>query len=448
MTLFRAFLVLLLFTSMPAAAQEGTGESTPDPLEAFANSLAPRNDVRWAPSFSAGFDALLHTYPLATTDTTETISESFVAASLEGRSGRSGPHRWRLRGELSAGSELFRQELSGQWKYRDPREVTRWWVDADLRGRQYRAGTEYSLSSDNLEGDLAARFTPWAGDDHQVELRADGGFLEYGTPSSLEVSHRERGLGVQLGSRLLADSPWRVGYRFMRRAYPDSAGIDRATHSLEGDLELQDLEGRTLRLYHRTSRREIRNEDLKPSAWTHWSDLAAKVPAGVGSVYLDLQSEVWSYDEESAVYLDSWLLDGVLGYQWGDLMSAGWRLGLAAEHLAAGDSPETYTQLGLRAGLESYGASLNGSVQVEYGRRIYAQENQQEAWPAFPGDDFADLDLTYSDFQYFEIWVMGGWNIHPRLRLDIMASYEPESHTETEDDTSLGYASLRLVYSP
>lgn len=449
MNLCRAFLALLLVLSTPAAAQEGTGETAPDPLDDFQDWLAPRSETRWTPTVSAGFDALLHTYPLATTDTTETISESFAAVGLEGRSGRSGSRRWRLLGEFSVGSELFRESLEAQWRYLDRRRIARWRLDADFEGRQYREGTGYSLSSDHLEGDLTARAVPWVTGDHLLEMRLDAGFMDYSAPSALEVSHREGGAGLQYGSRLLAEIPWRVGYRYTGRAYPDSARIDRRTHSMEGDLEWRGLDGQVLRLYHSSRRRLIRDEEVKPSAWMHWSDLSAQVPAGTGDVYLDLQSEIWDYDEDSTVYLDSWRLDGVLGFRWGDLMRAGWRLGLAAEHLAAGDSPETYTQLGMRGGVESYGASLNGSIQVEYGRRHYHQGGGVDGQGGYGGDaGFEDLDLTYSDFHYFEIWLMGGWNISETLRLDVMASYEPESHTEQDDDVSLGYASLRLVWRP
>lgn len=434
---------------MPAAAQEGTGGKAPDPYENLQDWLTPRSAARWIPTASVGFDALLHTYPLAMTDTTETISEAFAAVGLEGRSGRVGPHRWRLQAGFSFGNELFRENLKAQWKYLDERRVTRWRLDGDLAGRQYQEDTGYSLASNNLEGRLTARAVPWVTQDHLLELRLDTGLMEYSNPSALEVRHRDAGAGVQYGSRLLAATPWRVAYRFAGRAYPDSAVIDRHTHSLEGDLEWRDPAGLTLHLYHATRRRLIRDEGLKPSAWMHWSDVSAQMPAGVGDVYLDVQSEIWRYDEESAVYLDSWQLDGVLGYRWGDLMRAGWRLGLAVENLAAGDSPETYTQLGLRGGVESYGTDLNGSLQVEYGRRHYHQTGGWDLLNDFSNDgSTGDLEFTYSDFHYFEIWLMGGWTISKNLRLDLMASYEPESHTEQDDDVSLGYASVRLVWHP
>lgn len=440
-------LLLLLLISMPAAGQEGPSSEPDDPLADFEALFRQEERTRWTPSLSTGFDALLHTYPLATSDTTETITETFVAVGLEGRSARGGRHQWRVRGEVSAGSELYRQRLEAGWKWRDGSRRTRLRLDADLQGRQYRAGTGYSLSSDNAEGDLTARLVPWLGRDRQLEIRADAGLAEYSEPSTLEARHRETGAGLQLGSRLLAEAPWRLGYRYMRRLYPDSTGIDRHTHALEGEVDLQDDSARSLRLFHRSGRRLIRDESLKPSAWTHWTDMGARVPVAAGDIYVDLQSEIWSYDQPTDVYLDSWRLDGVLGYHRGDLLRAGWRAGLAWERFDAGDSPETYTQVGLLAGLESYGHRLGGSVQLEYGRRHYTQGAESTTATAI-ADYLEDIDLTYSDFHYVEIWIMAGWTIDSHFRLDVMASYEPESHTEKDDDTSLGYASLRLVWRP
>ncbi len=71
----------------------------------------------WFVETAAGVDASSHTYHLAVDDTTETIAEFMVQGAVEGRSARRARHRWRLRGEASAGTELFREGLDVDYRY-------------------------------------------------------------------------------------------------------------------------------------------------------------------------------------------------------------------------------------------------------------------------------------------------------------------------------------------
>ena len=73
---------------------------------------------------------------------------------------------------------------------------------------------------------------------------------------------------------------------------------------------------------------------------------------------------------------------------------------------------------------------------AEVGRRWYRQ-----------GADAEDL-ITYSDFTYLELWLMASIHVTANLSLDVMAGYEPERHTEQDDDLTLGSASLSLVLAP
>ncbi len=424
------------------------GESPGDPLAGF-DSFKPRVDqAHWSPVITTGFDALLHSYPLATTDTTETIAEYMVSAGIEGRSARRINHRWRLRAEASAGSELYRQQLEFQYTYLDQKRITRLRVDGKFYGRQYRQTTDYSLSSNNLEKRIDLRAYPWASAGTTLEMRAWHSALDYQNPSTLEVDTKDTGAGIFLRSRGLSRKIWSVGYRFSGRTYPDTTGIDRNVHRVEGDFDFHDDQGQGIRLYHKSGRRLIRDETLRPSAWAHYSDMNSLVAAGSGFVYLDLQSEIWQYDEETSTYFDSCRIKGVMGYRFGDILEPVWRLGLAAERLDAGDSPETYTQFGMRAGVESFGSDVSGSLQLEFGRRVYSQGDV--ALQDDPLDDILSEDLItfYSDFNYWEIWLMANWSINAHFSLDVMANYEPENHTEKNDDSSIGFGSVRLVWRP
>ncbi len=440
--------VLIENSVLPASAFAEVSPEAADPLAGFAGFTSRRDQTDWSPVLTSGFDALLHSYPLATTDTTETIAEYMISAGIEGRSPRKTKHRWRLRAEASIGSELYRQHLEGQYKFLDHNRVTRFRFDGRFYGRQYRKTTNYSLSSDNLEGRLDLRAFPWAGSKSKLELRGWGSTVDYKNTSTLEVDLRELGGGAFLRSHGLTENLWSVGYRYSARTYPDTTGINRNVHRIEGDLDFHDDHGQGVRLFHKSGRRLIKDETLRPSAWAHWTDFNGLVTAGNGFVFLDVQSEIWKYDKETNVYFDSWRINSTMGYKWGDILSANWRLGVAAERLDAGNSPETYTQFGLRSGVESFGSNVSGSIMIEFGRRVYSQGSvalDPDSTDIFFEDEFISF---YSDFNYWKIWVMANWAINKNFSLDMMANYEPEKHTENTDDSSLGFGSLRLVWRP
>lgn len=64
-----------------------------------------------------------------------------------------------------------------------------------------------------------------------------------------------------------------------------------------------------------------------------------------------------------------------------------------------------------------------------------------------PVPDYEQL-IAYSDFGYWELWLMDAWRIVGPLSCEITASYKPESHAEKSDDAAIGFASVRLVWRP
>ncbi len=406
-----------------------------------------REQATWAWDLTSGFDSYLHSYALATDDTTEAIAEFLAQAGVEGQSPWGARHRWRVRGEASAGTELYRERLTADYRLVGDDRVDRVRLLGSFWGRQYRQNTEYSRSSDNWEGRLEGRVAPLVGRKVKLELRGWGSLIDFRTPSTLEVDYHDTGAGVFVRSTAVGNTLWGLGARRGQRSYPDSTAIDRDTWSAEGDLDWQDATGQGVRLYHKSERRLIRDEAIRPSAWTHWSDMRGAVAAGPGRVFLELQTEFWQYDQETDVYFNSTRVEGTAGYSWGDILTAVWKLGLAGEHLNAGDSPETYTQLGLRAGVESYGTQVGGSLTFEYGRRVYAG-GTVNLDPGAVDPTLFDTVALYTDFNYWKIWLMASWQISNACDLDLMANYEPESHTEKADDSTLGFASLRLRWRP
>jgi hypothetical protein len=243
----------------------------------------------------------------------------------------------------------------------------------------------------------------------------------------------------------MAERSFALGGRLTRRTYPDSSAIDRTVLAAEAQYDAASLSGASLHLYHRSQRRTIRDPSTRPSAWLHWSELDGTLPVGDSRLVLAFRQEIWRYDQQLAAFFDSWRTSGTLSYQWGDLLAVVWQVGLAAERLAAGqDCPETYNQAGIRIGAESVGHRLSCLLTAEYGWR----DHTFELSGLTTSTDLAAGDVFYanSDFNYWEVWLMANWSIWRSLSWDVMANYQPENHTEKSDDSSVAFASTRLVW--
>ena len=359
---------------------------------------------------------------------------------MEGSSARARRHLWRLRGEASAGSELFRQRLEGEFRFREPDGAALLKVTGSLDALQYRSGSGYSLSSDKAAGRVEARGYLPVSADRRLEVRGWLAARRYAAPSTLEVDQRETGGRIYLTATTPGAAAWRVGGGWAARSYPDTTEIDRTTLGLEGDFDLSGGDGRSLRFHHRSDRRAIAIPEIKPSSWIHWSELNAQIPVSGFRVFGDLQNEVWRYDRPDPVYFPSWRIRADAGAGWGDILAVAWKLGVSVENLDSGEDPESYFQYGLLGGLESFGNALTGSLNLEFGRRRYSRPGDSE-------DPTGDL-FEYSDFDYWKIWASGSLLLGRNLSLDLLAGYEPQRHTEQQDDSALGFGTLRLVWRP
>ena len=303
-------------------------------------------------------------------------------------------HQWFLRAEAATGTELTREALDASYRWRPAGGEPRARADLTWFGRQYRQGSDYDLVSDNHEGRLEARLVPWLGRGAVLEARAVGRWLDYRTPSTLEQDFREAGGALYLRAPAARASRWEAGLRATRRTYPDSAAIDRdvvgadvSANGLAGDLEYWG--------FHRSERRLIADETMRPSAWSHWTDLNLTCRSLVANV----TSEVWRYDREDDVYVDSWRLENGTGLP----------LGRPAARAVAGVAHRREPRRrrlardlppGGRARRASSRTSRRspGSLAVEVGRRWYEH-------PAAASE--VEALLAYSDFTYVEIWLLG-----------------------------------------
>jgi hypothetical protein len=425
-----------------ALAGGARGETAAAPGKGVRSGAA-----RWTTSVTAGFDTFVHTYPLAADDTTETVTELNFGASIQGRAAPRSVGDWLVRVEGAAGTELFRERFETYYAWRPVDRIARIRVAGELLGRQYGGTTDYSLNSDNWEGRTELRVAPLANRSWMIDLRAEGAFQDYRTPSTLEQDRRDLRFSAFVSAPPSAETLWRLGLRRLSRSYPDTAEIDCEIVAAELELTTVAAPGEGLHLYHRSDRRRVNDDTVRPSAWSHWGDLTLSVPAGPGELIVSGEDEIWKYDYETPAYFDSWRLRGEIGYRIGDLLTSAWQIGVTGERLDAGSRAETYDQVGVKLELESYGADVNGGVSVEFGRRDYAVAGSASSALTTANSLQPDLyEFTYTDFDYWAIWVLGSWRLSASLALEVMANYQPESHTEKSDDAALGFASVRLVW--
>ena len=148
---------------------------------------------------------------MATSDTTETITEFNTTATLEGQSARRARHRWLARADLVFGSELFRQRLEAQYRFRPDQRQDRLRLDARWFARQYRQDTGYSLNSNNDEGRIEGRMVPLTTAKMAWDVRAGGGYLRYDQPSDLEQNRHDTFMATFLRSTPEVEQIWGVG---------------------------------------------------------------------------------------------------------------------------------------------------------------------------------------------------------------------------------------------
>ena len=102
----------------------------------------------WNRTISAGYDSYTQTYPLADTDTTETISENEFKITLLGKTKGRQKHNLRVKPVFSVGTETYRAELEAGWRFKPDSTKTVSRVHCRWIGTKYREDSSYNLSSD------------------------------------------------------------------------------------------------------------------------------------------------------------------------------------------------------------------------------------------------------------------------------------------------------------
>ncbi len=379
----------------------------------------------WNRTISAGYDSYTQTYPLADTDTTETISENEFKITLLGKTKGRQKHNLRVKPVFSVGTETYRAELEAGWRFKPDSTKTVSRVHCRWIGTKYREDSSYNLSSDYSNFELKG-YQKLVKD---FQLRGNYRKADYANPSVLEQSYADFDAGLYVQKGDILESMKRVGVIVGGRSYPDSSEVNRTTLGWETVYDNGALFGSSVRFYSRGERRWINNPDIKPSSWNSWNSFETALLVDQYKVCFELNNDIWIYDEESSIWSNQFRTGADLFLKNSRFEGPQLRAGIASEFLVTSEqSQESYKQSGVKVGIDYFGEKLTVSGSLEVGRRVY------------------EVIDYYSDFNYYEIWMMSTLYLSKNLSLDVMTNYIPENHSNEIDNQSLGFGSFQLVY--
>jgi hypothetical protein len=375
----------------------------------------------WNNTLSAGYDSYKQSWSLSENDTTETISEYELVFYATGKTKGKQRHNFQIRPTLSFGTEILQTDLDASWRFKPNYRKTTASVNASLQRNMFRKASEYSSDSQNMELRALYRISLF-------ELRAKIKSLNYSNTSQLEQSYQDAQTGLYIHSNLLADKLWKFGTTVGSRAYPDSSEVNRKTYGWDVEFDNGALFGPAVRLSSQGERRNF-NSDVRSSSWVVWNSAEISVPKGDNQFVLEIENDIWLYDIETSVWSNQVRVEGELYLQRINFDKPGWQFGFTTENLSSNEgSQESYFQSGVKIGVEHFGKRLTLNGTLEVGKREYGV-----------------IDL-YTDFNYYEIWLMSTLKLSKKFYLDAMLNYVPENHSNEIDDQSLGFGSFQLVY--
>lgn len=366
-------------------------------------------------------------------DTTDTFTEARALFEL-GLRKQGGAHAWTARSRLSLGTDLYREALLLEYRYRPPLGPARADVSIEAEGRQFRPGSDFSLSSDYGRLVQRGRVRRSIGEGMEVGLSQRLEVVDFRDRSEFEIDNTRFDLAATLGGSgerlMLGELELGGGFREV----PDSSGINYRRAVAAGDFSLLLSSRLQVDAGARAERRVYQDEQARSPFWDVGADptvrlrLSERWELAVASLH-----EWMQYDahDTAGVFFDQWA--GRIGVRVERALGA-WRLSLEprwAWLTAPGEVEDEYVQPSAVLEVELFSTGrLWFSASGEFGRRRYA-------------DGGGDLDL-YSDYTFLRSTLVGSWTIWPRVSLNAFVSDEPEAHRDDEDDSRLTLVNLAL----
>lgn len=383
----------------------------------------------WHVRSSVGFayDSFGQSYTIADDDTLDFIDEMSgrVTVGLE----HLGATWFQIANSFSLGQEATRNDLRLGVRRRT-RLLDIQLLD-DLHYKNWRASSEYSLSSDTLTNSARLLATFWHRSPWRLRLIERFENARFATRNRYNYDYLRNEAGGEFERRWGVLSSLRAGYRYALRSVPDSTSIDFRSHRFVAGW-VQELGWHTLSLDQTLERRRYRDPGTRSPFWDYQGSVSLDVSLRpslrlrplylAGLVVYDLPDSVDSDASEHSLEL---LLEGDLGTR--TTLGAGPRLEVRrTENLF--DRP--YEQVSFK-GILSYlhGSTLWVQFTNELGLRTYGAGS--------------DLLLTDTFFNWSSLMLSA--QLPPGLQLDLFFSLEPEKHEQAQNDTTTLLLSAALT---
>ncbi len=365
-------------------------------------------------------------------DTTDVFTEARAQLELS-LAGTGRQHRWQARTRLSAGTDLYRESLALQYRWRPVERPTRADLSLDVEGRQFRADSDFSLSSNYGRIQQQAQLRREVSTRWEVGVRERLDATNFRRRSTFEQDQTRMDFSLTAAAhtdRVAADLESGGGFRDV----PDSSAISYQRGWATADVSLQLSERWRLDLPGRVERRVYQNPRARSPFWDAIVEPVLRAdlsPRWELELRTSHQALFYDVEDTAQVYYDLWA--GRVGVR---ATHAGGALRVGVEPrwtwLASPRSvEEKYREPSVLLQVEWFSAGhVWVSVSQEVGRRFYGHS----------GDELS----IYSDYTFLRSTLVGSVQLRPQVSLHAFVSDEPESHARAQDDNRLTLANLAL----
>lgn len=418
----------------------------------FVGCVGTAAAVETTPTLELGFDSYLQQFRLTEDllgdldspdasierglrDTTEVFTEFRARGDLAFAS--TGERvRWNSRASASAGTDLYREALDFDLRAESLGRSRRLSLRAEAEARQFRDDSDFSLSSDLIEGRATLHLQQRASQDWVFGVRGRGAWIDYATPSTYELDSRRADLSLTTRVSKGFDSYLDLEAGGGRRAHPDSTQISYDRAFAYADVGAGFAERWRAGLSAGLERRVYDDPATRSPFWDLLVEprLERRTDSG-GRAILGVDLEWLRYDTDGSVFYDTLLGRALLGLQ---TRHGSWTFGVepAWSWLSSPlEVDERFQQPSVAVEVDYFGVG-----------RLWLSLREEVGWRDFV--EAADEDLRlYSDYLFLRSTLLLSIEIRPGLSVDGFLSDEPKNHQLSEDDGRLTVFTLSLKMS-
>jgi hypothetical protein len=345
--------------------------------------------------------------------------------------------RYRLQAEIDAGDRLQRGYAGLHWRGPLAADWTGSWdptlefrndrtFDRDLREWRAAFGGRVRRS---LQDDLTGL---------EIGMRTDL-LRTQGDGAAFLPDRQTAGVSAALDHFGLHGDEWRIGYRLVGRAFPDSADRDHLEHLWEGRWKSAGARGWWLAMDASGTRR-LTIREVPTTRDNYWIAMGAiesrsdlTTAWGIGA---RVEGEATQYDvEDSTVYFDYQVARGRVELRYEP--KPGWSvaIGPRAEALFARLDPgEGYQEASVQLDLEVLASGSWWNVAPSAGWRDYDESEQAD--PLTPA--------VHSSYAFYGLDLVADQSLGLGLRIRALTALRWEQHVDPAEDATSVYVTVEL----